>query len=123
MYILQIHSILGWIFFLPPLRYTRRECHLDLNILARFARVRLIHATVEAIDVEQKQAPGDSPYNRYIYIEINIYICMYTYIYINIYIFLYIYIYMYTEHSHINGACSIKQVKRMTLDKTPKLDG
>lgn len=25
--------------------YTRRECHLDLNILARFARVRLVHAT------------------------------------------------------------------------------
>ena len=40
------------------LRYTRRECHLDLNILARFARVRLIHATAEGIDVQQKQVAG-----------------------------------------------------------------
>ena len=39
-----------------PSRYTRRECHLDLNILARFARVRLIHATAEAIDVQKKEA-------------------------------------------------------------------
>jgi len=28
---------------------------LDLNILARFARVRLIHATAEAIDVQKKE--------------------------------------------------------------------
>ena len=93
MYILQIHCISGWFFFLPPLRYTRRECHLDLNILARFARVRLIHATVEAIDVEQKQAPGDSPYNRnmyiYIYVYIHIYICIYIYIYTYVYVYVY----------------------------------
>ena len=43
----------GWI--RCPSRYTRRECHLDLNILARFARVRLIHATAEAIDVQKKE--------------------------------------------------------------------
>lgn len=54
--------------------YTRRECHLDLNILARFARVRLIHATVEAIDVEQKQVllSGDRPPIRYDVLSINI---------------------------------------------------
>eukprot|EP00435_Cladocopium_sp_Y103_P051983 s1777_g16.t1 len=54
--------------------YTRRECHLDLNILARFARVRLIHATVEAIDVKQKQVllSGDRPPIGYDVLSINI---------------------------------------------------
>eukprot|EP00434_Breviolum_minutum_P025446 symbB.v1.2.022485.t1/scaffold1990.1/size93476/4 len=54
--------------------YTRRECHLDLNILARFARVRLIHATAEAIDVQKKEVhvSGGRPPLRYDVLSINI---------------------------------------------------
>ena len=37
-------------FGLGMFRYTRRECHLDLNILARYARVRLIHASVQGLE-------------------------------------------------------------------------
>jgi hypothetical protein len=34
--------------------YTRAECHIDLNRLARFAKVRLVHAPCIGIDREKK---------------------------------------------------------------------
>ena len=54
--------------------YTRRECHLDLNVLARFARVRLIHATVERIDLQKKHVclAGGRPPVAYDVLSINI---------------------------------------------------
>ena len=54
--------------------YTRTECHLDLNVLARFARVRLIHATVESIDLHKKHIhlEGDRPPIAYDILSINI---------------------------------------------------
>ncbi|CAK9089316.1 unnamed protein product [Durusdinium trenchii] len=54
--------------------YTRRECHLDLNILARFARVRLIHGTCVGVDLEQRQVllAEQRPPIRYDILSINI---------------------------------------------------
>ncbi|CAJ1424736.1 unnamed protein product [Effrenium voratum] len=54
--------------------YTREECHLDLNILARFARVRLVHASVEGIDLQKKRVilAGDRPPLSYDVLSINI---------------------------------------------------
>ncbi|CAJ1358166.1 unnamed protein product [Effrenium voratum] len=49
-------------------------CHLDLNILARFARVRLVHASVEGIDLQKKRVilAGDRPPLSYDVLSINI---------------------------------------------------
>ena len=54
--------------------YTRRECHLDLNVLARFARVRLVHATAVSIDLQKKHVnlEGDRPPIAYDVLSINI---------------------------------------------------
>eukprot|EP00931_Biecheleriopsis_adriatica_P055737 TRINITY_DN33020_c0_g1_i1.p1 TRINITY_DN33020_c0_g1~~TRINITY_DN33020_c0_g1_i1.p1 ORF type:complete len:952 (-),score=188.51 TRINITY_DN33020_c0_g1_i1:44-2845(-) len=54
--------------------YTRRECHLDLNILARFARVRLVHSTAVGLDLEKKHVllKEDRPAIAYDVLSINI---------------------------------------------------
>lgn len=35
--------------------YSRQECHLDLNVLARFAGIRLVHATAVGLDLEHRR--------------------------------------------------------------------
>lgn len=53
--------------------YTRRECHLDLNVLARYARVRLVYAPAVGLDVAAKQVLLDGrPPISYDVLSINI---------------------------------------------------
>eukprot|EP00929_Paragymnodinium_shiwhaense_P108538 TRINITY_DN74860_c0_g1_i1.p1 TRINITY_DN74860_c0_g1~~TRINITY_DN74860_c0_g1_i1.p1 ORF type:complete len:936 (+),score=227.58 TRINITY_DN74860_c0_g1_i1:109-2916(+) len=53
--------------------YTRRECHLDLNILARFANVRLIHGSAVGLDLANKRVlmEGNRPPIGYDVLSIN----------------------------------------------------
>ncbi len=53
--------------------YDYDDCHIDLAPLARFAGARLIHATVDRLDLERKLVfAGDRPGIRYDVLSINI---------------------------------------------------